>query len=231
MKREKALDLVYGRNSRYEFVMWFMFGILVIGFLFIWIAAFILSQSFGYSFLLSLSPVMMLLMIVIGVYIYILGQSSRHKKELKEKFSRLLPEQQEEILALAAQNGSGKAMHFNDNYVYGNLIRVKKASAKPKNILVFEYLPLEEIAWIHMLENQFVMSGMAVGGISNSVVTEKHCCVYTYKGECYKGRADETIMSELSQKILAINPGCKFGYSKEMEKEFVKKYGNYHGKR
>lgn len=231
MKREKALDLVYGRNSKYEFVMWFMFGILVIGFLFIWIAAFILSQSFGYSFLLSLSPVMALLMIMIGVYIYILGESSRHKKELKDKFDRLLPEKQEEILALAAANGSGKAMRFNDNYVYGNLIRVKKASAKPKNILVFEYLPLEEIAWIHMLENQIVMSRMGVAGVTNSIVTEKQCCVYTYKGECYKGMANETVMSELSQKILTVNPGCKFGYSKEMEKEFARKYGNYHGQR
>lgn len=175
-----------------------------------------------------LLPLYVFSLVLPMIYINVFFVKRKYVKEQQERFSKLSAVQQQEIITLAEQC-KGDAMYFNERYVYGNIQRVKKPDAEIMNTgSAFEYIPLNQISWVHMLEQTASISSISRMGTTHAArLTDRFCCVYDYKGQCYRGRADQEFMNGLKPFILKENPSCKFGYTKELQKENASRRRNY----
>jgi hypothetical protein len=143
-------------------------------------------------------------------------------EEKENKFKLLPPNQQEEIIQIAECYEKVKLDGCNKHYVWGTFEKVKKSNALWGGEPRFEYIPYTDITWVHMINihNPLIFASSNV--VSTWDVSQKSICIYTYNGECYRFKSGLEFYRHLREAITIVNPECKFGYTKELKKEYKK---------
>lgn len=83
---------------------------------------------------------------------WLIVRNLKHSKELKEKYNKLTSKEQEEVNDIAKKyDGSGLKM--SEHFLYGFMARVTNFK-KARDVIVFEYIPFSQIAFIDTLKNK-----------------------------------------------------------------------------
>ena len=79
-------------------------------------------------------------------------RNRKHRKELTEKYNALSAEEKEEVLRLA-RTYDGSGLKVSEHFLYGFMARVNEHK-QATDMIVFEYLPLSQIASIDTLRSR-----------------------------------------------------------------------------
>lgn len=224
---KRVMNLIYGRNLLREVSVGILLilsfgavGIMLVGSYFIY-------QEDGAAGLIFLIPCLIIIAFVVLMSGSMISEQKRRKNALKSKYEHLSSEDKNKVYNMAKKY-KGSNARCNDQYVYGQFSLVKRAKEKLRKEVAFEYIPLTEIVWIHLLKTSIALP--TGGSIGDVLVTEtrnlvqSEICIYTYDGQCYKGFGNEELLQKIKEIVKVINPGCKVGYSKELEEEFFSRY-------
>lgn len=214
IKDKKCRKRIYGRSTGKEtglIVSTAILGILDLALL----GAVVFQYLAGDSDYLIFLVLFIVLTLESSWLMALLARHFKHSRELKEKYERLPSARREEVLSLAEGYKSKWGLCFNGHYIYGDMSRMNKGSRGIRQVLSFEYIRLEEIAWIYPVEKQLYTGSSYIPGAVSVMNLPGEFCLYTYDGVCYKASGAMETASELFPLIQEVNPNCKLGYQGE----------------
>jgi hypothetical protein len=229
---DKTLDLIIGRktglkHSTLVYVcVWYTF-IALVAFVAVDLAMLIFSDEILDTIaFIGLTIGLLILFLFMNKKANIFNAVNKKRKEriyeAKEKRFRMLsPEQQAEVVQITEYFQKVNRTGCNEHYVWGTFEKMRKSNALCGGEPKFEYIPYTDIIWVHMVNRSMPIISASMTGMSSWEISQKSICVYTYNGECYRFTAGLDFYRHLREAITNINPTCKFGYTKELQKEYV----------
>lgn len=219
---KKAQKILCGRNLSFELrviAVILMMLITTISFhiiLFLFPSYFYDDELFVNVFINSL---LIFSWLIILSSIFLLLRHYSRCKLLKERYEQITESSKKQLLMLAGNYKFKDGVCFNSDFIYGGMVMSKSSRIKLFNMMIFTYIPINDLTWVYKTEPSMIGTSAYSASIALGAPNVDWLFAYTYDGKCYRGITKNMDFFQLSHLISSKNANCLLGYSKDNEKK------------